>query len=75
MKEFHTQRGHVALTTMTVAELRAALTQYPDDMPVIGTWEGQVKPINLAAMSVDPWSYGGVPDERTDCLFIDVDCQ
>lgn len=40
MKVFHYKLGHVAGETMTVAELRAKLAEYPDDMPVFGGWEG-----------------------------------
>lgn len=40
MKTFRYKLGHVAGETMTVAELRAKLAEYPDDMPVFGVWEG-----------------------------------
>ena len=32
-------------TTMTVAELREKLNEYPQDMPVFATWEGVLAPI------------------------------
>ncbi len=32
--------------TMTVAELKAELNKYPDNIPVIATWEGVMVGIN-----------------------------
>lgn len=37
--------GQPAMTTMTVGELRAALAVFPDDTPVLFTWEGIHTPV------------------------------
>ncbi len=45
------------LETMTVAMLKAKLSEYPDDMPVKAEWEGywkQILPENFAVDSHDP---------------------
>ena len=39
-------------STMTVKELRDTLSHYPDDMPVVATWEGVV-----AGITIDNFSY------------------
>lgn len=39
MRTFYYPRGHARFSAMTVAELRALLAKYPDDMPVMAEWE------------------------------------
>lgn len=71
MKTFHYDGGHEAGTTMTVAELRAKLAEYPDDMPVFAEWEtcrGYMTPDDFAVERV----HKGNPAEECDCLVIDV---
>ena len=72
MKTFRYPAGHVAGATMTVAELRSRLSDYPDEMPVFGTWEtvnGYIRPENF---SVETVSKGYVAD-ACSCLLIDVE--
>lgn len=72
MKTFRYELGHEAGKTMTVAELKKKLDGYPDDMPVFGTWEGvrgYVVPKNFSVEKVSK----GHPDDRCDCLLIDVE--
>lgn len=52
--------------TMTVKELREALSKYPDDMAVIAAWEGVGAGIRLENFSI--WTTEGRGD-----LQIDVD--
>lgn len=54
----------------TVGELRAFLAEYPDDMPVFATWEGQMELIRKDASEVS--KYGRVGEE-VDTLVLDVD--
>jgi hypothetical protein len=72
MKTFRYALGHNALTTMTVGELRAKLAQYPDDMPVLGTWEGTSNPFRQDGFNVEHYHCGKIEDE-CDALMIDVD--
>jgi hypothetical protein len=39
---------------VTVAQLRAALEQFPDDLEVFGTWEGISRPIYAIVQTRDP---------------------
>lgn len=42
--------------TMTVAELKEFLGKYPDEMPVVAAWEGQItafRPENIKATKLD----------------------
>lgn len=71
MKTFRYPLGHEAGKTMTVAELRAVLESYPDDMPVLAEWEGVQAYIKPDAFSVEPVSKGHKDDECR-CLVIDV---
>lgn len=74
MKTFHYKLGHKAFHTMTVGELRAKLSEYPDDMPVLATWEGQRMPIEQHFWIEE--FHTGAEADRCDCLVIDVDgCQ
>lgn len=54
----------------TVGELRAFLAEYPDDMPVFATWEGQMELLRKDTTSVDKYGRAG---EEVDTLVIDVD--
>jgi len=72
MKTFHHKLGHEAGKTMTVSELREKLNEYPQDMPVFGTWEGcngYIESINFIVER----THKGNPDEACDCLLIDVE--
>lgn len=54
--------------TMTVSELKAALSKYPDDMPVWAEWEGC-----LAHIGVDNFIQGKIGPDDIDVLVINVD--
>jgi len=55
--------------TMTVAELKQYLGNYPDDMPVVATWEGQI-----SGFYPEMFSQEEVPGHYTEkLLMIDVD--
>lgn len=71
MKTFRYPAGHEAGATMTVAELRAALEGFPDDMPVLAEWEGVLAYIQPEAFSVEAVSKGH-EDDDCECLVIDV---
>lgn len=53
--------------TMTVGELRAKLSEYPDDMPVLTAWEGQ----SVSVRNFEVRLFGAT--DRCDTLFIDAD--
>jgi hypothetical protein len=72
MKTFRHALGDVAGQTMTVAELRAKLSEYPDDMPVFGEWEGVHGYITPELMSVETVCKGHKDDE-CECLLIWVE--
>jgi hypothetical protein len=57
------------MKTMTVAELRAKLAEYPDDMPVWATWEGVLAYFDPTSFSIDPVYKSG----DVNCLVIDVE--
>ncbi len=40
--------------TVTVGQLIAKLAEYPPDMPVAYTWEGQTLPVRLDAIEIVP---------------------
>ena len=72
MKTFHHGLGHEAGSTMTVAELKAALEEYPDDMPVFAEWEGvngYIKKDNFSIENV----HKGDKSEECRCLVIWVE--
>jgi len=71
MKTFRYELGHKALATMTVAELRAKLAEFPDDMPVLARWEGQRMPVGCE-FEVEGFS-AGFDADRCECLVIDVE--
>ena len=72
MKTFRHQLGHEAGNTMTVAELREALSEYPQDMPVFGAWEGVFGYIEKDKFFVQSTHKGDRRDE-CECLLIDVE--
>ena len=62
--------------TVTVEELVAYLLQFPSDMPVVGLWEGQLRPVDLT----DKGEYGSglvKPDQYNEhdktvlCLYVE----
>ncbi len=72
MKTFRHSRGSVAGKTMTVAELRRKLEEYPDDMPVFGEWEGVRGFITPESFSTNLVSKGH-KDDACVSLLIDVE--
>lgn len=72
MKTFSSSAGFKVLgETMTVKELREKLSEYPDDMPVFGEWEGCygfIIPQNFSTVRTGK----GYADDICDCLLIDV---
>lgn len=52
MRTFTYPLGHVRCTTMTVSELRARLSEFPDDMPVMVDYERERAAI--------PWAEEGL---------------
>ena len=72
MKTFRYPLGHEAGKTMTVADLKNKLAEYPDDMPVFGEWEGVHGYVIPENFSIENTSKGH-PDESCDCLIIDVE--
>ena len=73
MKTYHYKKGHEAKTTLTVSELIEKLKKYPDDMPVIPTWESIHTSINSEEFEVVSGYHCGKPEEAEDILVIDVD--
>lgn len=72
MKEFRYKLGHKAGQTMTVAELKQKLNEYPGDMPVFAEWEGvraYVEPENFSVKKVGK----GHRDDECDGLVIWVE--
>lgn len=72
MKIFRHERGHEAGRTMTVAELKEKLSQYPDDMPVMALWEEVYAYIEPQNFDVEKVSKGNKEDE-CDCVTIWVE--
>lgn len=72
MKTFRYPRGHVHGTTMTVAELREKLNEFPQDMPVIAEWEGTWNFIEPDAFAVEKYEHGH-PEDYADVLVINVE--
>lgn len=52
--------------TMTVAEIKEKLSEYPDDMPVIATWEGVAAWITTDNFSVSENGYYQEPTLEID---------
>ena len=57
--------------TMTVAELREKLNEFPQDMPVLAAWESICCEFRPDGFKVE--RYGDHPDDACDSLMIDVD--
>jgi hypothetical protein len=72
MKVFRHALGHLAGETMTVAELREKLNEYPQDMPVFGGWEGVKGYVRQDSFNVERVGKGH-PEDECDCLVIDVE--
>jgi len=74
MKEFNSKGGSLAGRTMTVSELKAKLDNYPDDMPVIATWEGVHAYIDDFCEEFEIGKvHKGDKSQECDCLIIDVE--
>ena len=73
MKEFNYKLGHSAGETMTVSELKAELDKYPDDMPVIATWEGTSNFICADDFEIKKFCCYGNEKQKVDCLYIDTE--
>jgi hypothetical protein len=81
MKTFHYPLGHEDFSTLTVAELKEILSKYPDEMPVLATWEGIFTPFcnehypnepeynSIKVVTPDLW----MPQDNIPCLIFDVD--
>ena len=72
MKTFRYELGHEAGKTLTVAELKKELEKYPDNMPVMATWEGVTAYIDSENFETDYVCKGKVEDKEM-CLVIDVE--
>lgn len=70
MHTFTSDNGREVEKTMTVAELRAKLAEYPDDMPVMAEWESCPTGIRPENFSIGPVSMWEGP--KAQCLVIDV---
>lgn len=72
MKVFRNAYGHEAGRTVTVGEMKTALDEYPDDMPIMAEWEG----VNAY---VDPSEFGmelvskGMDEDEEVCLVMPVE--
>ena len=73
MKIFHYCHGAKSKQTMTVSELIDALSQYPNDMPVIPTYESVTGCFEPDEISVRKGYHTGVKTEACDVLLIDVE--
>ncbi len=71
MKTFRYKLGHEAGKTMTVAELKSELDKYPDQMPVMATWEGVTAYIESENFHTDYVCKGKAEDTEM-CLVINV---
>jgi hypothetical protein len=60
------------MVTMTVAELREKLNEFPQDMPVVAQWEGTWNCFDAKNFLVQR-STGWHQDDNCDLLTIDVD--
>jgi hypothetical protein len=61
-------------STMTVSELREKLNEYPQDMPVLATWEGIHTFFAPESFKVERYGGGSIHHEDAcDCVVIDVD--
>jgi hypothetical protein len=69
-KVFHHKAGHIARRTCTVAELRDYLSQFPENMPIVATWEGTVHGLSSPEVWED-FDYDFEAD-KCDVLAFDV---
>lgn len=74
MKTFRYEKGHVCGETLTVGEMRSLLYYYPEDMPMIATWEGTLNFFTENSMRILTVSKGFKEDE-CECLVIDVNIE
>jgi len=72
MKTFRFELGHEAGETLTVSELKNELEKYPDNMPVMATWEGVRAYIDADNFETDFVDKGKLEDKEM-CLIIDVE--
>lgn len=68
-KVFHYPLGHVYRRTSTVGELMAFLSQYPQEMPVLVTWEGTIHSLSHPDVEV----FGDVESERCEVLTLNAE--
>jgi hypothetical protein len=71
MKIFRYPHGNIAKQTMTVKELREALEEFPDNMPIFAEWETVCGPLDSRFFTIQPIGYG-FADDNEDCLIMDV---
>jgi hypothetical protein len=77
MKTFHFELGHEDFSTLTVGELKAILDKFPDEMPVLATWEGIYTPfraqrgaeVYFEVVTPKHW----LESDNVPCLVFDVD--
>lgn len=72
MKTFRYLGSTGTKTTMTVKELQDKLAEYPDDMPVLATWEGVYAPITADSFTTAPYTRC-LAEDACPVLEIDVD--
>lgn len=73
MKTFRYELGHAYMETMTVSELIAKLSEFPGDMPVVGTWEGVCTPFTADRMQIEGDFHGGEKADACAVVMINVD--
>ena len=72
MKEFNYSSGNPAGKTFTVSELKEFLDKYPDDMPVLATWEGTYNCFHTGNFEIEEY-HAGDSRQECECLIIDVE--
>lgn len=70
MKVFRYSESNEAGKTITVKEMIEALSKYPDDMPVLATWEG-IHTFIDGEFKTESYT-SGFEKDRELCLIIDV---
>jgi hypothetical protein len=70
MKIFRYDKGHEAGRTITVKEMKELLDKYPDDMPVLATWEN-IHTFIDGEFTTEAYT-SGFEKDRELCLVIDV---
>lgn len=71
MKTFRHKLGHFVGKTMTIAELRAKIIEYPDDMPIMVNYEGCNSYVEPEYFDVEKMHKGHLDDE-CDVLIISL---